>query len=348
MKRCLLIAMLLLVALAAYANPLVARVIERVYFDANGDLWVRIGTEATYMLPFDAFEFSTSQGIWPIPDDYSLPTILPADINLNQMLPGFAVLQAEDHLILDLGGWNEAFYWGPASDFSVDLHPLTTGQSAVQIRQYAPDGDTQQGWAKDNHLVSPEEYYPASRCTINVIVTNQSGSYAAGVPVFLSDFYGWTGPYPTQVSDANGSCHLVRMASRYYMVIKDPLTNEDVFSENLYPEPDQTITIMAVVSGTAADDPVQSPAAPAIIISPNLLGRSTGSVARIDCSSGGFASQGGELRLYDLRGRVIGKRALPDGGITQWDLSDLDSGIYFIGLLQHGKVTAKSRVTIIK
>jgi hypothetical protein len=348
MKRCLLIAMLLLVALAAYANPLVPRVIERVYFDANGDFWVRIGTEVDNFPPFQDMVFSTATGTYPIPDEYQLPADLPVDINLAVLFPGFSINQAADHLTLDTGYWDEAFFWGPANDFSVHLHPLTLGQYAVQIHSGTPDGESMIAWAKDNHHTSTYPYYPDSVCSLRVCVTNQSGSPAAGVPVFISPLHGWVGNYPSRYTDANGQCAFSSLATRYYMEIRDPLTSAVVYSGDLFPEPDETLDITAMVSGTGIDDPTQNAVPQVLAIYPNVLNRSTGSTVRIEITRGNQPPKGARLALYDLKGRSLMERDMPEGGSTQWDLSDLDSGIYFIGLLQHGKVTARSRVTIIK
>jgi len=345
MKRLFASLMLITLAVMAYANPLVPRAIERVYFDTEGDFWVRVGAEADNFPPFANMVFTTTAGSYPVPDDYQLPVDLPTDINLNLLMPGFTITQAADQLTLDTGYWNECFTWGPANDFSVDLHPLILGQYAVQIHTGSPDGESAIAWAKDNHPTSTYPYCPESVCSLRVSVTNQSGSPAANVPVYVSAFHNWVGNYPSRYTDSNGQCVFSSPATRYYMEIRDPLTSQVVYSADLFPEPDQTMDITATVSGTGVDDPANCPAPAVLSIHPNVLSRSTGSVVSVSAKQ--FTSDA-ELRIYDLRGRLVAAKKLPSGGATEWDLSELGSGIYFIGLMDEGRIGAQGRVTIIK
>jgi hypothetical protein len=200
-KKMVSAAALLLVISALAANIQIPRAVERVWFDDSDNLWVRFGPEA------DAWDvgslgFATSSGTYNFPCDYTLPPELPFEINLSQAIPGFTINRAEDFFIVDTDPYDdpldETVSWGPQNDTSVNIHPLTAGQSVVQYsvgyQIYMGEWESMHVWAKDNGTAYVHPYCPATLCTLSVQVNDLNGQPASSVPIHLN-----YGTYPDTV-----------------------------------------------------------------------------------------------------------------------------------------------------
>ncbi|HPB43992.1 MAG TPA: hypothetical protein PL102_06100, partial [Candidatus Syntrophosphaera sp.] len=200
-KKMVSAAALLLVISALAANIQIPRAVERVWFDDSDNFWVRFGPEA------DAWDvgslgFATSSGTYNFPCDYTLPLELPFEINLSQAIPGFTINRAEDFFTVDTDPYDdpldETVSWGPQNDTSVNIHPLTAGQSVVQYsvgyQIYMGEWESMHVWAKDNGTAYVHPYCPATLCTLSVQVNDLSGQPASSVPIHLN-----YGTYPDTV-----------------------------------------------------------------------------------------------------------------------------------------------------
>jgi len=353
-KKMVSAAALLLVISALAANIQIPRAVERVWFDDSDNFWVRFGPEA------DAWDagslgFATSSGTYNFPCDYTLPPELPFEINLSQAIPGFTINRAEDFFTVDTDPYDdpldETVSWGPQNDTSVNIHPLTAGQSVVQYsvgyQIYMGEWESMHVWAKDNGTAYVHPYCPATLCTLSVQVNDLSGQPASSVPIHLN-----YGTYPDTVwpdahTNSNGWWQKQYFyAQRVRVIIKDPVTGTWVYNQLHFPEPGEHIHIEAIVtsSGVAPEELMPK----TLELSPSVLGTSSGNTLHVEYRSKQPLERAARLDLYDLRGRWMVGREMPREGYTDWVLPDLANGIYFIRLSGSRGPLVGGRITIIK
>ncbi|HNT53040.1 MAG TPA: hypothetical protein PKH19_06525, partial [Candidatus Syntrophosphaera sp.] len=259
---------------AAGANPIEARMISRAWFNAEDEFLVLFDLDGGngYLDQIPDLVFSTSQGFWTFPAGFQAPTSLPWPANLSQLIPGFSINRNQDFFRAQYQSYlDEQFSWGPQNDLSVNLHPLTDGQTAVQTWLWDWDYNVWNIWAKDIGFNSQDPYIPAVNCTLSIHAQNAAGLPAAGVPVYISWFNGPNHTTTAVATDADGNWQYSCYAARVWLSVKDPLTEQFVAEELLFPEPGEFYGISVTVSGTAASDPVLIPAAGTLKLSPNVL-----------------------------------------------------------------------------
>jgi hypothetical protein len=344
-KKTIFILAILLLALSAQANPVIARAIARVWFDNTDDFWVTFGHEAENISITNP-TFSTMAGSYMFPAGYSLPGSFPCSVNFTDLVPGFTIQKSSDYFSMSLEYHNEVVFWGPEADMSNDLHELYPGQSATQARIANQYGDHYEVWAKDQIVPGNDTYYPVQRCTLNVHVTETLGNPAAGVPVHLSLSQGR--PIGIFETDTAGDWQIIYIPARLLVGIYDPLTNNPVLNEIIFPEPGETIQLNATVSGVAADDPLQPTGLRQLRIYPSVLTSTSGSTIYLKYGQDQLLLSAAELLLFDLRGRLLATSAMPVAGETEWSLPNLPSGIYFIALEDGSRQLGKARFTVIK
>jgi hypothetical protein len=354
MKRLLFALLLALLVSAAIANVIIPRAVERVWFDASDNFWVHFGPEAD-AFDVDTLSFSTSYGTYNFPDGITLPPDLPFELNFSQVIPGFAINRTVDHFTVDTDPYwddgDESVSWGPQSDDSVRIHPLTDGQSVVQYNVSDPiyEGyyDQLNVWAKDNGTDYPYPYCPATLCTLSVQVNETDGGPASGVHIYLNYGPVYNLGWPDAYTNSNGWWQAQTFyAQRTWIVIKDPADGTWVYNQLHFPEPGEHIHIEAVVSHSGVPQDTQVPAT--LSISPSVLGQSVGNTVHLEYRSGQPLAGPARLGLYDLRGRYLDSHEMPASGNIDWLLPDLPSGIYFIRLSSGNTILAKGRITVIK
>ncbi len=354
MKRLLLPLSLVLLFSVLSANPVAPKAMARVWFNDAGQFLALMGGKNGQIYYQDHFQdmvFTTSAGTYTFPESFIPPTSWPFIINLSEAISGFEINSLEDHLTLDipgLGWFGEEISWGEQNNISIDMHPLSPGQSAVQIRSYNWDGYDTVTWAKDYGNYD-NSYVPEHSCNLSVNAVNEQGSPVAGVLVqySCSDYLpemNWAFFH----TDNTGLWQLTQYAYRTWLRIKDPLTYATVLDTLLYTEPDSTYHFNVVVSSVAADDPVLAPGSGVLTLSPSVLNHSSGNNLHLKFEANNALIHPGELTLYDLRGRALANMQMPVTGQTEWTLHSLSSGIYFIGLSYSGKQLARQRLTVIK
>ncbi|MDZ4183267.1 MAG: hypothetical protein U1B83_10380, partial [Candidatus Cloacimonadaceae bacterium] len=304
-KVACLIAILALFA-GLYANPLVPRAVARVWFDAQGDFNVLFGDEDSGFIDIPSLTFSTSSGTWGLPAGFTPPSALPYAINFSQTIPGFSINPTEDHFIVHTAYPDEEVYWSPQSGLNVNLHPLGQDQSAVQVRMHTMDwegGTSINVWAKDNGLNGG--FYPAYSCTLNVHVSYSDGSPVPNHPFWISYAAYISDMLPALHTNAAGNFQAIDYACRTRILVKDPLTNLAVLNEIIYPEPGQSYQLNAVISGTASHDPLMPTPSGILEVFPNVLGPASSGRITLKYAGGNAFSQPMDIRLYDLRGRLL-------------------------------------------
>ena len=343
---------------ACFANVIIPRAVERVWFDANDDFIVRFGEEMIYIDDdITDWSYSTSAGTYFFPAEYTPPPCPPFELNLSQLIPEFTIQRGEDHFIVHydpLEMFDEILYWGPQNDLSVNIHPLTAGQSTVQHWETGYDGMEYydiRTWVKDIGFESPVLYHPSTRCTLRVHVQDAEGAPVSGVPVYY-DFTSAAHPAtitPHGYTNAEGFWQKpYYCAVRTQLWINDPQTQAAVVDTLLFPEPGGTIQINAVVSTSAGYDPYVVPSSGVLTLYPSVLRNSSGNTITAKFMSDQPLSRPAELTLCDLRGRVLAHNQMPVSGQTEWILPPLANGIYFIGLSSGGRQLARQRITVLK
>ena len=352
MYRLLLALMLLALPLLAVANPVSPMAISRLWFDDTGQCHAWFGNiwEDTFFLEyFDEMVFITWEGTYVFPLTFVPPDSLPAHINLSEAIPGFNPNPAQGQIILDipsLGWFGEEVTWGQFHGFPVDIYNLGAGQSMVQILGSNWDGDSAAAWAKDYEPYT-NPCFPAHRCTLRVEAVNELGVPASGVPVqYSSTEYLPEMNWAALHTGADGVWQAQQYASRTWLRIKDPLTFATVLDTLLYPEPDSTYVYQVTVSAAESGDPILTPVPGILSLAPSVLKPVSGNTLGVKYS--GILTGSAELRLFDLRGRLLASHEMPSTSQTEWNLPSLANGIYFVGLVCEGRQLARERLTVLK
>ena len=348
MKKCLVLFALLLLAAGWTANPVIARLIARAWVNDANEFLVVFGEETQMYAPLPQLSFSTTAGTYFFPDGYTMPVYFPCQINLSQVIPGFTIQREDDFFRLNLDAYSEILNWGPEVDLVNDMHALSPGQRAVHTRVASVAGWQYNVWAKDLIQPSADLYEPSVDYTLDLHVQTTDGAPAPDVPIYLSFVAGLPTNYTTIATNAQGDWQLEASAVRTRLQINDPLTNNPVLEEIIFPEPGESIQLNATVSGVAVSDPSLPECPEQLRISPSVLNSTTGNTVSLRYGQQNLPSGAAELRLYDLRGRIVARTGWNDSGEVNWTLPRLANGIYFLALEQTGHVLARGRITVIK
>jgi hypothetical protein len=353
MRKLSLCFLLLGLGIGVLANPMPPIIIERAWFDAGEELNIQVGTDlAEWMLDPADFTFTTSSGSYYFPAGYTFPTGAHYTLNLSQLLPSFSIQRNSDFLQLEItdGYAEEILRWGPGNGIDTDLHPLLDGQSAVHFYQSILDGGNL-CWSKDAGVNLDNIYCPVSRCTLNVAVVDTGGDPVPGLPVYMSyaGFYdGLLQYYAIGNTNDLGTLSQVIFPARPWIRIVDPANGSAVVDQWFYPEPGESLQITATVSSSAADDHLSSLIPGVLSVQPNVLKLSGGSILRISFDKPGRLDGTPILSLFDLRGRLAVRTEFPVAGEMNWQLPDLDSGIYFLSLDQGGSRLGLQKLIVLK
>ena len=359
MKRLFFLLSLAVLISGFSANVILPRAVERVWFDVNDDFFVRFGEELEYMYGDDIKDFTyiTSCGTYSFPEDYTPPTVLPFEVNMSQAIPGFTIQRNADYFRVHYDPtymFDEIITWGPQNELSVNIHPLATGQSAVQAWETGYDGMEYYDirvWAKDIGTVSPYPYHPSTPCTLMVHVEDPESDPVPWIPIYYSFP---ASPHPNTIiphgyTNAEGNWQKpYYYAVRTQLWINDPQSQTTVVDTLFFPEPGETIQINAVVSTSAGNDPNLVPNAGILTLYPSVLNNSTGYTINMKYEADTPLFNPAVVTLYNLRGRALASMPMPVSGYTEWTLPSLSSGIYFVGLNYSGRQIARQRLTIIK
>ncbi len=351
MPKTLILFALAAMTLALGANPITPRALSRIWFNDANELMAIFGEDSQIFIQhLPTMDISTNSGTWNFPSGFPFPTEVPWTVNLSQAIPGFTIDRQQDSFTLHdslewMHNWNENITWGPDCNSLTDLHALTPGQSAVQVFEETIYFDTYAVWAKD--IGTEYTNYPNCSYELSVHVQDANGNPVANLPLYWAYSY-YVNPNLTYTyTDTDGNWSMTTFAIRTRLIIKDPLDQSVVVDTLLYPEPLQPITINAVVSSVANDDPLASPVPGILSVRPNLLRNAQQSIyLKYEASTPLPAKS--ELRLYDLRGRLLASHEMPSSGQAEWNLPTLANGIYYIGLSSEGRQLARERLTVLK
>ncbi|MDP2400778.1 MAG: T9SS type A sorting domain-containing protein, partial [Actinomycetota bacterium] len=125
-------------------------------------------------------------------------------------------------------------------------------------------------------------------------------------------------------------------------------TNLAVLNEIIYPEPGQSYQLNAVISGTASHDPLMPTPSGILEVFPNVLGPASSGRITLKYAGGNAFSQPMDIRLYDLRGRLLEQYELSSSHELVVDLPRLGSGIYFLSAFSGGRMLGRQKLTVIK
>lgn len=341
MKRILIGLMLLMLSAGLSANPLVPRLIARVWWGSSGNFNVYFGDEMAMLMDYSSLYFSTSYGNFRIPDGFSFPS-LPYFGALNQIIPAFQIDRDEDFFTVHMGNWVETIAWGPQNDMSVNMHSIPDGMSAVQTRVDGMNG-LYNVWALTPTSMSSLPYDVNSSFTIDIQVTEFDGSPASLVPVFLS-YDAWENTlYTTHYTNSEGLCQITSVPARVRVIVLDPSDGSHALDSLIFPLPGQHYDLNAQFIHVSSHDPISTPSV--LKLWPSVISSRNGYILKLRRE--GLAREA-ILKLYDLRGRYLGSETMPSSGELDWQLPNLESGIYFVKLVQGSQNLGSARFTVLK
>lgn len=341
MKRILMPLIILMLGAGLFANPVVPRLIARVWWSSSGNFSVYFGDEMAMLMDYSTLYFSTSYGNFRVPDGFSFPS-LPYFVAMNQIIPAFQIDRDEDFFTAHMGAWVETIAWGPQNDTSVNMHSIPDGMSAVQTRVDGMYGQYNV-WALTPTSMSSLPYDVSSTFTIDVQVSEFDGSPAPLVPVFLSYDEWQNTDYTTHFTDSEGLCHIISVPARVRVIVLDPFDGAHALDSLIFPLPNEHYDLEAVFCHVANNDPVT--AASVLRLWPSVISSRSGNILKL--RSEGLGREAG-LRLYDLRGRYLCSQTMPSSGELDWQLPELDSGIYFVRLELGDRLLGSARFTVLK
>jgi len=341
MKRISIVLMILILSAGLCANPVVPRLIARVWWGSSGNFNVYFGDEMAMLMDYSSLYFSSSYGNFRIPDGFSFPS-LPYFVALNQIIPAFQIDRDEDFFTAHMGDWVETIAWGPQNDLSVNMHAIPDGMSAVQTRVEGEYG-LYNAWALTPTSMSSLPYDVNSSFTIDIQVTAFDGSPASLVPVFLS-YDEWENTiYTTQFTNSEGICQITSVPTRVRVIVLDPVDGSHALDSLIFPLPNEHYDLEAQFTSVSSHDPVFVPGA--LTLWPSVISSRSGNILRLKSEGLGRDAL---LKLYDLRGRYLCSQTMPASGELEWQIPDLESGIYLLRLVRDDMALSSARFTVLK
>jgi len=348
MKHFLLVLAVLLSCLVLNGNPISVMYVSRLWFDINGDFWIHIGPD--YDIPFDVHttQVHTGSGVYDFPATYEQPAQQYFSINLSEVIPGFTIDPVSDFFFLDTEPWGQ-LTWGNLDDYSVNVHPLTSGQSAVHVRVpwITPEGPQHiETWVKDSEVNTAELFNTDARCTINLHLRYENGDPVINYPVyFYPDPPNYV--YQSAVSDANGDISHSSYAMRQRVTVLGS-SGTPLLEQLIFCEPGETYNFADFFPNTSAEDEFVPPALARMIVFPNVLNRLSGNTIHLQLDEEPKLKQASVIELYDLKGRQLANREIKAGEELSWQLPELGSGIYFLRLKTADRELGTAKLTIIR
>lgn len=322
-------------AISLFANPIIPRIVQQFWFNDAGDMMLQVGYEASHLMTDSLF---ISDGTNSMVFAYDFPSdaaAYPITFNLSYLMPdlldtpecGYLQVKVDDF-------WYDEVSWG--SSGIEDQLPIIATQSIYQTKIYDSfSWETLDLWAKSDHPDNVQNYSSTTSSIITIYIHYQDGSPAANIPVFHAGLY-----YPLDYSDETGLVELELPCAWTHLRIYEPGTEELVFAEDVITEPAGCYVYNVSLQATAIQDEVQQTPSAAIKIYPNVL--KPGQKLHIIHDKKTAAPT--RIRLLDLKGRVLQETDYEE----DWPIPKLASGVYFLQILQDGKVLSKHRIIILK
>ncbi|MCB5272052.1 MAG: hypothetical protein LHW56_09440 [Candidatus Cloacimonetes bacterium] len=323
------------VAVLLSANPLVERAIQQFWFDDSGELMLQFGNECLSMAGFD---FTISDGVNTITPVLNLPVdyqLYPFTINLSALMPVSTLSPESGHLRLSFQDrMVEEVRWGESGE--VDLSPLIATQSIYQSKAITPDHESSHElWAKSDHPDFVTNYDSSTRSTITIYTKYPDASPAANIPLFYQNLWpAWA------YSDAEGKIELSVHSAKTNLRIFQPGTQELVLDETFIAEPAGCYVYNVILQPSSVSDPHQEMPGVILKLSPNVL--KPGQSMQLDL--GKSEASPDKLRLFDVKGRILGEYPFTES----WQPPQLNSGVYFLQLLQGDSTLDSARFIMLK
>lgn len=317
------------------ANPMVPRAIQQFWFDDSGDLMLQFGNEIMAM-PSQGVTISdgtnTINYMLDLPDDYQ---DFPLTINLSALMPDLALSPEAGFLQLSNAEYiHESVSWGPSG--AVDLSSLISTQSIYQTGLICPGGmDYYELWAKSDHPDLVADYDSSTRSTITVYTKYPDGTPAENIPLYYQD--AWS---PWAYSNAEGIIELNLPSARTRIRVHHPVTEEMAFEEQFFAEPAGCYVYNVVFSPVANSDLHQETPRVNLKLSPNVVRPGQ----KIQLDLGKYQANPDKIRLFDVKGRILGEYQFT----KSWQPPQLNTGVYFLQLVQDDNVLDSQRFIILK
>jgi len=339
----MLIVLLLLTALGLGANPISPAYIQQLWFNDAGDLIVQFGYFASYLAEFEielTFSDGTNSSLFELTeteqDNY------PLEYNLSIVAPNLNFNPQSGYFSMSIPYQQEELRWG--NTWNCQVSPLQGTQTYYQYLEFDTNGwetITYYYWAKSSSAQDVIDYHctPASNLEINL--QNMQNEPLIGFRVFYDNLL-----FPIGLSDENGvfACPTPSRRTTFHICPPASTGNTDVLYEAaaFIAEPGESYSYNIVLDYTSTDDPVNPVPAVKMSLKPSVV--HAGQMLKVD--SGESFSGAAWLEMYDLKGRLL--HTYEYHGSLEFTPEKLPAGIYFLRLMDRGRVLDTQRFIILK
>jgi len=328
--------LMLSISYGLFANPILPRVVQQIWFTDAGELIVQFGPEAHYIQGADVIITDGMHSTGYILDFSGVPESTPMDVNLTELMPDLDASPEAGFLrfTYDAGTWFEQLRWNPNG--SGDAYSIIATQSIYQTTVSDPlNWFDINLWAKSDHPDYVQNYTSSSMSTIQLHVRDEEDEPVADVPVYYLDF----DSNPWAYSDEDGFVSLELPCARTRLRVFHPESEDPIFDENFIAEPAGCYVFNVDYYPSSNQDQAQELAPEMLTLYPQVL--RAGQKLNLKLEGG---SQGSDtIRLYDIKGRFLGEHAYS----AEWNPPKLSSGIYFLQVNRMGKALARERFIIL-
>jgi hypothetical protein len=326
---------------------IIETLISEAWFAENGHLMLEICHSETPMNNLNKFTFCHGDMQSVFPDSIDL-NHGPFVLDLNEHLPEMVFNPTADSLLVFFKWFGRDFYidrlrWGDGLEN--DISSLLPGQSIARSITWH---ETYWGpspvdlWVKDAPPTPDSCFFePVARSVVKVKVVDQQNN-----PVPYVNCYNEVDYQVSSVTDARGEYTETLLPGKLRLTIKNPITNEYVYEQYHWLEPNETKTIQVQIE-LPAQFPYSEykglhvfPAPFNPLKADRINFRYYG---KTNISSGSF------IKLYDTKGRFVEKVHIPPNGIASWKpTSDIPSGMYLARIVKGNRIIDTKTFVVVK
>lgn len=342
--RTMFIVLLSLTALGLSANPISPAYIQQLWFNDAGDFIVQFGYFASYLAEFEmelTFSDGTNSSLFELTETEE--AAYPMEYNLSVVAPNLTFNPQSGYFSMSRPYVLEELHWGNTSDCQVS--PLQGTQTYYQYLEFDTNewGDTvtYYYWAKSPSAEAVLNYNCTPASNLEISLQNMQNEPLSGFRIFYENLI-----LPMGFSDENGvfACPIPSRRTTFRIAAPASTGNADVLYEAaaFIAEPGESYSYDLLLDYTSADDPVNPVPAVKMSLKPSVV--HAGQMLKVD-SSESF-SGAAWLEMYDLKGRLL--HTYEYHGSLEFTPGKLPAGIYFLRLMDKGRVLDTQRFIILK
>jgi hypothetical protein len=349
MKFILLAWVIIFIAAALPANPVIPQIVSEMWFDESGHLMVEFCSSYYYFnsVPFSDMYIVHGGSEFSIPQAGGVGYNYPQVLDLTALVPELNLDPLSDTLWVQFDyqdGWGGYSYISWGDDFGYSAQAPQPGESLVLCHTffgYTP--------VKDNPPTPGTNPFQAlARDTLRVVVTDQSGNPLPDVPVYCSNPGNGFPPY-TNYTDANGVFADTVYAGKTFIRVTHPQSNVPVSEQYYWLEPNAATVIPITIYTTAPADEVLPVARPGLKAYPVPFNKQTAEAITFRYEGVIKLQKGSYIRLYDMKGRFVTQIGMSAKGEAHWQPdTGISSGTYFARLISGNRIMDTATLTVTK